>query len=164
MSIVTQTLTPTTHDLGQFQVRRVLPSRARSMVGPFIFVDQFGPAQLDIGSGMDVRPHPHINLATVTYLFDGAIEHRDSLGTRGQQRGVRAGIVDQHAAAKAHHDASEAAANLAAAHHPDLAAMQVHAHQAVQHEVALAHPGMGTVGLAVERQQQGRGVLGHRMG
>ena len=81
MSIVTQTLTPTTHDLGQFQVRRVLPSRARSMVGPFIFVDQFGPAQLDIGSGMDVRPHPHINLATVTWLFEGAIDHRDSLGT-----------------------------------------------------------------------------------
>lgn len=51
------------------------------MVGPFIFVDQFGPAHFDIGAGMDVRPHPHINLATVTYLFEGAIEHRDSLGT-----------------------------------------------------------------------------------
>ena len=51
------------------------------MVGPFVFVDQFGPAQLDLGSGMDVRPHPHINLATVTWLFDGAIDHRDSLGT-----------------------------------------------------------------------------------
>ncbi len=51
------------------------------MVGPFIFVDQFGPAQLDLGSGMDVRPHPHINLATVTWLFEGAIDHRDSLGT-----------------------------------------------------------------------------------
>jgi redox-sensitive bicupin YhaK (pirin superfamily) len=52
------------------------------MVGPFIFVDQFGPARLPAGHGMDVRPHPHINLATVTYLFEGAIEHRDSLGTR----------------------------------------------------------------------------------
>ena len=51
------------------------------MVGPFIFVDQFGPAHFDIGTGMDVRPHPHINLATVTYLFEGAIDHRDSLGT-----------------------------------------------------------------------------------
>ena len=51
------------------------------MVGPFIFVDEFGPAQLDIGAGMDVRPHPHINLATVTWLFEGAIDHRDSLGT-----------------------------------------------------------------------------------
>src|SRR3546814_310107 len=51
------------------------------MVGPFIFVDQFGPAHFDIGQGMDVRPHPHINLATVTYLFEGAIDHRDNLGT-----------------------------------------------------------------------------------
>nr|WP_179956527.1 pirin family protein [Sphingorhabdus profundilacus] len=74
-------ITPTTHDLGAFEVRRTLPSKARTMVGPFIFVDQFGPAHFVIGSGMDVRPHPHINLATVTYLFEGAIDHRDSLGT-----------------------------------------------------------------------------------
>jgi len=75
------TIEPVTHDLGDFQVRRVLPSRARTMVGPFIFVDQFGPAQLDIGKAMDVRPHPHINLATVTWLFEGAIDHRDSIGS-----------------------------------------------------------------------------------
>ena len=74
-------ITPVTHDLGAFEVRRTLPSKGRTMVGPFIFVDQFGPAHFDIGAGMDVRPHPHINLATVTYLFEGAIEHRDSLGT-----------------------------------------------------------------------------------
>ena len=79
--MIEQTITPVTHDLGQFQVRRALPSRQRTMVGPFIFVDEFGPAQLDAGSGMDVRPHPHINLATVTWLFQGAIDHRDSLGT-----------------------------------------------------------------------------------
>lgn len=79
--MIEQTITPVTHDLGQFEVRRAIPSRERSMVGPFIFVDQFGPAQLDIGAGMDVRPHPHINLATVTWLFEGAIDHRDSLGT-----------------------------------------------------------------------------------
>lgn len=78
--MITQTITPVTHDLGAFQVRRVLPSKARTMVGPFIFVDQFGPASLT-GDGMGVRPHPHINLATVTWLFDGAIEHRDSLGS-----------------------------------------------------------------------------------
>lgn len=72
---------PSSHDLGAFEVRRTLPNKARTMVGPFIFVDQFGPAHFDIGKGMDVRPHPHINLATVTYLFEGAIEHRDSLGT-----------------------------------------------------------------------------------
>ncbi|MBE1529308.1 hypothetical protein GGC65_003764 [Sphingopyxis sp. OAS728] len=74
-------ITPSTHDLGAFEVRRTLPNKARTMVGPFIFVDQFGPAHFDIGRGMDVRPHPHINLATVTYLFEGAIDHRDSLGT-----------------------------------------------------------------------------------
>lgn len=74
-------VTPTSHDLGMFEVRRTLPSMARIMVGPFIFVDQFGPAHFDVGQGMDVRPHPHINLATVTYLFEGAIDHRDSLGT-----------------------------------------------------------------------------------
>ena len=75
-------ITPVTHDLGDFKVRRTLPAKTRTMVGPFIFVDQFGPARLPLGHGMDVRPHPHINLATVTYLFEGAIEHRDSLGTR----------------------------------------------------------------------------------
>ena len=79
--MIEQTINPTTHDLGQFEVRRVLPKRERTMVGPFIFVDQFGPSQLDLGRGMDVRPHPHINLATVTWLFEGAIDHRDSLGS-----------------------------------------------------------------------------------
>ncbi len=81
MTNIAQKITPTTHDLGEFQVRRVLPSRHRRMVGPFIFVDEFGPAVLPEGPGMGVRPHPHINLATVTYLFEGAIDHRDSLGT-----------------------------------------------------------------------------------
>jgi redox-sensitive bicupin YhaK (pirin superfamily) len=79
--MIEQIVTPVSHDLGQFQVRRAIPSRERTMVGPFIFVDQFGPAQLDLGAGMDVRPHPHINLATVTWLFEGAIDHRDSLGS-----------------------------------------------------------------------------------
>ncbi|SEN39509.1 hypothetical protein SAMN05192583_2719 [Sphingomonas gellani] len=75
------TLTPVTHDLGGFKVHRTLPARERTMVGPFLFFDQIGPARLSSGEGIDVRPHPHINLSTVTYLFDGAIEHRDSLGT-----------------------------------------------------------------------------------
>jgi len=76
-----QTLLPTTHDLGGFKVHRTLPHRERTMIGPFIFFDQMGPARLDPGKGIDVRPHPHISLATVTYLFAGAIDHRDSLGT-----------------------------------------------------------------------------------
>ena len=76
-----ETIIPVSHDLGDFKVRRTLPAKTRTMVGPFIFVDQFGPARLPAGAGMDVRPHPHINLATVTYLFEGAIEHRDSIGS-----------------------------------------------------------------------------------
>ena len=68
MSIL-QTVTPVTHDLGSFTVRRAVPSAGCRMVGPFVFVDQFGPAQLALGEGMDVRPHPHICLATVTWLF-----------------------------------------------------------------------------------------------
>lgn len=78
--MIVQTIDPVTHDLGQFEVRRVLPSKTRTMVGPFLFVDEFGPGELT-GEGMSVRPHPHINLATVTWLFDGAIDHRDSLGS-----------------------------------------------------------------------------------
>ena len=80
-SSIVQTITPVTHDLGDFKVNRTLPGKQRTMVGPFIFVDEFGPARLPAGAGMDVRPHPHINLATVTYLFEGAIEHRDSIGS-----------------------------------------------------------------------------------
>ncbi len=68
-------------DIGGFEVRRALPTAKRRMVGPFIFFDQMGPALLRPGQMMDVRPHPHIGLATVTYLFDGKIRHRDSLGT-----------------------------------------------------------------------------------
>ncbi|MCM1981793.1 pirin family protein [Lyngbya confervoides] len=74
-------LTPHSQDLGGFQARRCLPHAALKMVGPFIFFDHIGPATFPPGKGVDVRPHPHINLATVTYLFDGALMHRDSLGS-----------------------------------------------------------------------------------
>jgi len=72
---------PRVRDLGGFQVRRALPSARKQMVGPFIFLDQMGPTELLIGKGVDVRPHPHIGLATLTYLFEGEILHRDSLGS-----------------------------------------------------------------------------------
>jgi hypothetical protein len=72
---------PRARDLGGFEVRRALPSARRQMVGPFIFFDQMGPAQFLAGQGFDIRPHPHIGLATVTYLFDGEMMHRDSLGS-----------------------------------------------------------------------------------
>jgi redox-sensitive bicupin YhaK (pirin superfamily) len=73
-------IVPRVRDLGGFSVRRALPHGKRQMVGPFIFFDQMGPAQFIAGQGMDVRPHPHIGLATVTYLFEGSIFHRDSEG------------------------------------------------------------------------------------
>lgn len=72
---------PNAKDIGGFQVRRALPTARRRLVGPFIFFDRMGPAILRGGQAMDVRPHPHIGLSTVTYLFDGKIRHRDSLGT-----------------------------------------------------------------------------------
>ena len=74
-------IVPRARDLGGFEVRRALPSVQRQMVGPFIFFDQMGPAEFLTGQGVDVRPHPHIGLATVTYLLRGSIHHRDSLGT-----------------------------------------------------------------------------------
>lgn len=79
--LILQTLEPVTHDLGGFKVHRTLPHRERTMVGPFLFFDQMGPAHLPPGDGVDVRPHPHIGLSTVTWLFEGAFQHKDSLGT-----------------------------------------------------------------------------------
>jgi hypothetical protein len=76
-----QLIAAPTRDLGGFEVRRALPSARRRMVGPFIFLDQMGPAAFQEGQGVDVRPHPHIGLATVTYLFEGEVLHRDSLGS-----------------------------------------------------------------------------------
>ncbi len=72
---------PRTSDIGNFEVRRALPSREVRMVGPFVFFDQMGPGEFLTDQGLDVRPHPHIGLATVTYLFSGRVMHRDSLGT-----------------------------------------------------------------------------------
>jgi len=82
---------PKEKDLGNFTVRRVLPSPKRRMVGPFIFFDHMGPAEFAPGSGIQVRPHPHIGIATVTYLFEGEIMHRDSLGF---VQPIRAGAVN----------------------------------------------------------------------
>ena len=74
-------IVPRARDIGGFQVRRALPTKQKQMVGPFIFFDHFGPAEFLTNQGIDVRPHPHIGLATLTYLLKGTIEHRDSLGT-----------------------------------------------------------------------------------
>ncbi|PWE58034.1 hypothetical protein DEM27_02255 [Metarhizobium album] len=78
---IEQLIIPRSSDIGGFAVRRALPTSRRRLVGPFIFFDRMGPAVLRAGEALDVKPHPHIGLSTVTYLFDGEIKHRDSLGT-----------------------------------------------------------------------------------
>ena len=82
---------PRAHDVGGFEVRRALPARERQMVGPFIFLDQMGPGEFLTGQGLDVRPHPHIGLSTLTYLYEGEIMHRDTLGSR---QPIRPGAVN----------------------------------------------------------------------
>lgn len=89
--VVEMVIEPRLRDIGDFAVRRVLPYARRRMVGPFIFLDEFGPQTLPAGQGIDVRPHPHIGLATVTYMFDGEIMHRDSLGV---VQAIRPGAVN----------------------------------------------------------------------
>ena len=84
-------IVPRAVDLGEMTVRRALPSTKRQMVGPFIFFDQMGPAEFLTDRGIDVRPHPHINLSTLTYLFEGEILHRDSLGT---EKTIQPGAVN----------------------------------------------------------------------
>ena len=78
---IEQVFVASAKDIGGFEVRRAFPAAGRQMVGPFIFLDQFGPVLIRAGQGFDVRPHPHIGLATVTWLFDGHVFHRDSLGS-----------------------------------------------------------------------------------
>ncbi|WP_417451948.1 pirin family protein [Kordiimonas sp.] len=78
---VEMVIIPRTSDIGGFMVERALPSRKKRMIGPFVFWDQMGPGEFLTGQGIDVRPHPHIGLSTVTYLFGGTLDHRDSLGT-----------------------------------------------------------------------------------
>jgi redox-sensitive bicupin YhaK (pirin superfamily) len=102
-------------DLGGFVVRRVLPAGVRQMVGPFIFFDHMGPTRFAPGIGIDVRPHPHIALATVTYLFSGSLEHRDSLGTVQE---IRPGDVNWMSAGRgiAHSERTPQAARASGGH------------------------------------------------
>jgi redox-sensitive bicupin YhaK (pirin superfamily) len=104
-------IVPRARDIGAFEVRRALPSAQKQMVGPFIFFDQMGPAEFLIGHGVDVRPHPHIGLATVTYLFEGEVWHRDSLGTSAP---IRPGEVNLMSAGRGivHSERETSRANL----------------------------------------------------
>lgn len=101
-------LLPRVHDIGGFEVRRALPARERQMVGPWIFFDQMGPGEFLTGKGLDVRPHPHIGLSTVTYLFEGEIFHRDTLGSA---QPIRPGDVNWMTAGRgiAHSERTDAA-------------------------------------------------------
>lgn len=109
---VEMVIVPRSGDLGGYEVRRALPFRNRRMVGPFIFWDQMGPGEFLTGRGLDVLPHPHIGLSTVTYLFEGSIDHRDSLGT---QQTVYPGDVNLMTAGRGivHSERTSAAARLA---------------------------------------------------
>ncbi len=89
--MIESVIIPRAHDVGGFEVRRALPARERQMIGPFIFFDQMGPGEFLTGKGLDVRPHPHIGLSTVTYLFEGEILHRDSLGS---EQPIRPGALN----------------------------------------------------------------------
>lgn len=97
MDSIQYIIEPHVQDLGGFQARRLLPSDILTQIGPFIFFDHLGPAIFPPGKGVDVRPHPHINLATVTYLFDGVLLHRDSLGCVQE---IRPGAVNWMTAGK----------------------------------------------------------------
>jgi redox-sensitive bicupin YhaK (pirin superfamily) len=110
-SAIEHVIVPRARDIGAFEVRRALPSAQRQMVGPFIFFDQMGPAEFLIGHGVDVRPHPHIGLATVTYLFEGEVWHRDSLGTSAA---IRPGEVNLMSAGRGivHSERETSAPNL----------------------------------------------------
>jgi hypothetical protein len=110
-SAIEHVIVPRARDIGAFEVRRALPSVQKQMVGPFIFFDQMGPAEFLIGHGVDVRPHPHIGLATVTYLFEGEVWHRDSLGTSAA---IRPGEVNLMSAGRGivHSERETSAANL----------------------------------------------------
>jgi hypothetical protein len=129
---IEQVIVARARDIGGFEVRRALPAAQRQMVGPFIFFDQMGPAEFLLGSGIDVRPHPHIGLATVTYLFQGEIWHRDSLGT---SLPIRPGEVNLMSAGRGIVHSERTAAELRAKPH-ELYGIQAWAALPASHEEA----------------------------
>ena len=146
-------IVPRTHDLGDgFEVRRALPSRERRMVGPFVFLDQMGPHVFRSGQGLDVRPHPHIGLATVTYLLEGEILHRDSLGS---VQAIRPGDVNwMHAGRGIVH--SERTAQETRRHESSLAGLQ--AWVALPRAQEETDPAFQHIGMAELPVEEGEGV------
>jgi redox-sensitive bicupin YhaK (pirin superfamily) len=154
---------PRARDLGGFEVRRALPSSRRQMVGAFIFFDQMGPAEFLLGQGIDVRPHPHIGLATVTYLLAGEIIHRDSLGSL---QPIRPGEVNWMTAGRgiAHSERSGAEARATGA---ELFGIQTWVALPKAHEETLAsfvHHGIADLPLIEDQGGTVRLILGSLYG
>jgi redox-sensitive bicupin YhaK (pirin superfamily) len=162
-SKVETVIVPRARDLGGFEVRRALPSSSRQMVGPFIFFDQMGPAEFLLGAGIDVRPHPHIGLATVTYLIDGEIIHRDSLGTL---QAIRPGEVNWMTAGRgiAHSERTAPEARKGGARLFGIQTWVALPKDAEETAPAFAHHGMGELPLIEDHGTTVRLVLGSLYG
>ncbi|HSA79520.1 MAG TPA: pirin family protein [Geminicoccaceae bacterium] len=162
-SAIETVIVPRARDLGGFEVRRALPSSRRQMVGPFIFFDQMGPAEFLLGAGIDVRPHPHIGLATVTYLIDGEIIHRDSLGTL---QAIRPGEVNWMTAGRgiAHSERTAPEARTAGAKLFGIQTWVALPKHAEETAPAFAHHGMSDLPLIENAGATVRLVLGQLYG
>ena len=162
-SAIETVIVPRARDLGAFAVRRALPSSSRQMVGPFIFFDQMGPAEFLLGAGIDVRPHPHIGLATVTYLIDGEIIHRDSLGTL---QAIRPGEVNWMTAGRgiAHSERTAPEARTAGARLFGIQTWVALPKDAEETAPAFAHHGVGDLPLIDDVGTTVRLVLGSLYG
>jgi redox-sensitive bicupin YhaK (pirin superfamily) len=162
-SAIETVIVPRARDLGGFEVRRALPSARRQMVGPFIFFDQMGPAEFLLGAGIDVRPHPHIGLATVTYLIDGEIIHRDSLGTL---QPIRPGEVNWMTAGRgiAHSERTAPEARLGGAKLFGIQTWVALPKHAEETAPDFAHHGMGDLPLVEDHGTSVRLILGSLYG
>ena len=155
---------PRARDIGAFEVRRALPSPKRQMVGPFIFFDQMGPAELLTDQGMDVRPHPHIGLGTVTYLYQGGIMHRDSLGYELE---IEPGAVNWMVAGKGITHSERSAPERLAAGDRSLFGIQTWValpDEAEDADPAFHHHAKDTLPLLEDDGKQVRLIMGHAYG
>ena len=160
---ITTLIIPRARDLGGFEVRRALPAPKRQLVGPFIFFDQMGPAEFLTDQGIDVRPHPHIGIATVTYLFNGEFQHRDSLGT---DQMIYPGEVNWMIAGRAITHSERTSATTRASHHK-LFGIQTWVALPASHEETAAdfeHHGADALPLIEGEGKIIRLILGHAYG
>ena len=161
---VEHVIIPRAHDIGGFEVRRALPAKERQMVGPLIFFDQMGPGEFLTGKGLDVRPHPHIGLSTVTYLFAGEIMHRDSAGQPAADRAGRRELDDRrarHRAFRTHRQRRSATASIrCSASSPGSPCRETQEETAP----AFVHHPAATLPTAAEAGMRMRLIAGHGLG